>query len=332
MIRAITTTLLLIVATIAVTAQNHTVVFYNIENAFDTINDPATIDEDMLPLADREWNAQRYAAKLQLIASTLSDITAERPSLIALAEVENSNVLRNLTQTAPLSATPYDICHYDSPDERGIDVALLYRPDKFLYEGSRAIRSEADSATRDILTVWGTMDGVPTFVVVVHWPSRIGSVTFTEPKRRASAQQVRQIVDSVMAASPATRIIIAGDMNDNPRNKSIRNDLQATARPTTATELYNPFAKVWSARRGSSVYDGRWNQYDNIIVSTNTPLRSIDGRKRAAVYRHPSLLTRRGTPRPTYSGSRYEGGASDHLPVYIVIGGKHIISRAHLSR
>ena len=317
MIKGIITSLLLTVATMVVTAQNHTVVFYNIENAFDTINDPATADEEMLPLSDREWNSMRYNAKLNLIATTLSDITTEHPTLIGLAEVENANVLRDLTQTSALRSTSYKICHYDSPDERGIDVALLYRPDKFHYVGSRAILSEADPATRDILTVWGEMDGHPTFIVVVHWPSRIGGVKFTEPKRRASARQLRNILDSVMVENPATRIIVMGDMNDNPRNKSITEDLRATARPATATDLYNPFA---AARRGSSVYDGRWNKYDNIIVSQNIPLCAIDGRRRAKVYRHPSLLDQAGKPHPTYSGTNYMGGASDHLPVYIVIG------------
>ena len=317
MIKGIITSLLLTVATMVVTAQNHTVVFYNIENAFDTINDPATADEEMLPLSDREWNSMRYYAKLNIIATTLSDITTELPTLIGLAEVENANVLRDLTQTSALRSTSYKICHYDSPDERGIDVALLYRPDKFHYVGSRAIRSEADPATRDILTVWGEMDGNPTFIVVVHWPSRIGGVKFTEPKRRASARQLRKIVDSVMVENPATRIIVMGDMNDNPRNKSITKDLRATARPAAATDLYNPFA---AARRGSSVYDGRWNKYDNIIVSHNIPLCAIDGRRRAKVYRHPSLLDQAGKPRTTYSGTNYMGGASDHLPVYIVIG------------
>ncbi|MBO5983489.1 MAG: endonuclease/exonuclease/phosphatase family protein [Rikenellaceae bacterium] len=316
MIKGIITSLLLTVATLVVTAQNHTVVFYNIENAFDTINDPTTADEDMLPLSDRGWNDRRYNAKLQLVATTLASITADHPTLIGLAEIENSNVLRDLTQTLPLRSTSYNICHYDSPDERGIDVALLYRPDRFHYAGSRAIRSEADPATRDILTVWGQMDGHSTFIAVVHWPSRIGGVKFTEPKRRASARQLREIVDSVMVENPATRIIVMGDMNDNPRDKSISEDLRATARSAAATDLYNPFTNT---RRGSSVYDGRWNQYDNIVVSQNIPLRAIDGRRKAKVYRHPSLLDRAGKPLPTYSGTDYKGGASDHLPIYVII-------------
>lgn len=310
-------TLLLAVATIDVAAQEHAVVFYNVENLFDTINDPATADEEFLPLADRAWNGERYRAKLQLIASTLANITPQMPTLVGLAEVENRTVLQDLLQTTPLNTSHYEICHYDSPDERGIDVALLYRPDRFHYIGSRAITVATASPTRDILTVWGEMDGHPTFIVVVHWPSRIGGVKFTEAERRICARQVREVVNSVMMQNPATRIIVMGDMNDNPHDKSLTEDLRAKRRPTQPTDLYNPFVEV---RRGSSVYDGRWNKYDNIVVSINTPLLPIDGKRRAAIYRHPSLLTKRSTPRPTYDGTDHKGGASDHLPIYIVIG------------
>lgn len=298
-------------------AQTDAVVFYNVENLFDTINNPLAADEDMLPLSDRAWNQQRYRAKLQLIANTLSDITPQPPALIGLAEVENRAVLNNLRQTAPLNTTHYEICHYDSPDERGIDVALLYRPDRFRYMGSRPISVATNSPTRDILTVWGEMDGHATFIVVLHLPSRIGGVRFTEPERRICTRKVREVVDSVAMHNPETRIIVMGDMNDNPRNKSVKHDLRAKHRPRLATDLYNPFVKL---RRGSSVYDGRWNKFDNIIVSTNTPLQPLKGNSRAAVFAPDYLLSHRGHPLPTFNGVEYMGGASDHLPVYIVIG------------
>lgn len=317
MFRALIIATLLAASTLTVSAQKHTVVFYNVENLFDTLNDPTVADEEFLPLADRAWSAERYRAKLQLIAKALTDIAPQPPTLIGLAEVENRAIIQDLLQTAPLENANYAICHYDSPDERGIDVALLYQPDRFHYIGSRAITASTASPTRDMLTVWGDMDGHPTFIVVVHWPSRIGGERFTESERRVCAQQVREVVDSVMIQNPATRIIVMGDMNDNPRNKSLTEDLRATRRPTQPTDLYNPFVEV---RRGSSVYDGRWNKYDNIVVSINTPLLPIDGKRRAAIYRHSTLLTRRGTPCPTYEGIDYKGGASDHLPVYIVIG------------
>lgn len=317
MIRALIIATLLAASTLTVSAQEHTVVFYNVENLFDTLNDPTVADEEFLPLADRAWGAERYRAKLQLIANALTNIAPQPPTLIGLVEVENRAVIQDLLLTSPLEDANYAICHYDSPDERGIDVALLYQPGRFHYIGSRAITASTASPTRDMLTVWGDMDGHPTFIVVVHWPSRIGGVRFTESERRICARQVREVVDSVMMQNPATRIIVMGDMNDNPHDKSITEDLRAKRRPTQPTDLYNPFVEV---RRGSSVYDGRWNKYDNIVVSINTPLLPIDGKRRAAIYRHPTLLTRRGTPRPTYDGTDHKGGASDHLPVYIVIG------------
>ena len=317
MFRRVAISLLLLLHAISGATQVRVVAFYNVENLFDTIRNHATLDQDMLPLADKAWNSHKYTTKLSLLGKTIASMSDDYPALLGLAEVENCAVVQELVASPHLSKAGYAICHYDSPDERGIDVALLYRPDIFHYTGSRALRSEADPATRDILAVWGEMDGHPTFIVVVHWPSRIGGVKFTEPKRRASARQVRQIVDSVMTDNPATRIIVMGDMNDNPRDKSIMQDLRAMAHPALTTDLYNPFTH---AKRGSSVYDGRWNQYDNIIVSQNIPLRAIDGRRRAKVYRHTSLLDHAGNPRPTYSGTNYIGGASDHLPVYIVIG------------
>lgn len=317
MLRLTLISLLLLLHATSGATQERTVAFYNVENLFDTLRNPSTLDQDMLPLADKEWNSHKYNAKLHLLGQTIASISDDYPTLLGLAEVENRTVVQALASTPHLSKANYAICHYDSPDERGIDVALLYRPDIFHYEGSRALRSEADPATRDILTVWGRMDGHPTFIVVVHWPSRIGGVKFTEPKRRASARQVRQIVDSVMTDNPATRIIVMGDMNDNPRDKSIMQDLRAMAHPTLPTDLYNPFTR---AKRGSSVYDGRWNQYDNIVVSQNVPLLQIEGKRRAKNFHHPMLLTRAGKPRPTYSGVEYKGGASDHLPIYIIIG------------
>ena len=317
MARHIFTSMLLILLALNGVAQQRVVAFYNVENLFDTLRNPSSHDEDMLPLSDKKWNRQRYNAKLHLISEAISTMNGDYPTLLGLAEVENRAVVQDLVSTPHLSKASYAICHYDSPDERGIDVALLYRPEHFHYAGSRSIHNQADPTTRDILTVWGEMDGHPTFIVVVHWPSRIGGVKFTESKRRVSARQVRHIVDSVMKENPATRIIVMGDMNDNPRNKSITEDLRATARPTLSTDLYNPFA---SAKRGSSVYDGKWNQYDNIIVSQNVPLLAIDGKRRAKNFHHPMLLTKSGKPRPTYSSADYKGGASDHLPIYIIMG------------
>ena len=140
--------------------HSHVVAFYNVENLFDTINSPTTADEDMLPLADRQWTTERYKVKLKNISTAIAGIASQHdyPTLMALAEVENRTVLENLVAEPVLAPATYAICHYDSPDERGIDVALLYRPDKFHLQGSKAIPTNTENPTRDILTVWGTID------------------------------------------------------------------------------------------------------------------------------------------------------------------------------
>lgn len=305
--------------------QSHVVAFYNVENLFDTINSPTTADEDMLPLSDRQWTTERYKAKLKNISNAIAGIASKHdyPTLMALAEVENRNVLEDLVAEPALAPATYAICHYDSPDERGIDVALLYRPDKFHLQGSKAIPANTGNPTRDILTVWGMLDNEPIFTAIVHWPSRIGGVKFTEPQRIACAEQLRAIVDSVQRHNPATKIIIMGDMNDNPSNKSIAKTLRAKRKTKNLThaDLYAPFGNT---KRGSSVYDNRWNHYDNIILSGNmlrgTGLRLCTTNKNTGqIFSHPDMLDKRGYPLPTYRGTEYIGGASDHLPIYVII-------------
>lgn len=317
--RLITILLILLCHSAAIAQRADAVMFYNVENLFDTINNPATSDEDFLPLADREWNSEKYHTKLARIASVIADLHDQCPTLVGLAEVENRAVVEDLARQEAIASANYAICHYESPDERGIDVALMYRPNRFQLEGSRAIRAAAEGLTRDILCAWGEMQGRPTYVIVVHLPSRIGGVQFTEPERRACARQVREVVDSVLVASPKTQIIVMGDMNDNPRNKSIRDDLKATHRPKEVGELYNPFAVLKRKGKGTSVYDGRWNMYDNIVVSQNTPLLPIHKHDKGAIYRRRWLLDNRGRPRSAYEGVEYRAGVSDHLPIYILI-------------
>ena len=291
-------------------AQQHVVAFYNVENLFDTINCPATADEDMLPLSDRHWNTGRYHAKLNLLSQIIADLDPHRyPTLVALAEVENRKVVEDLVARTSLTKANYSICHYDSPDERGIDVALLYRPDHLRLDGSRAISPNTDNPTRDILTAWGELDGEPVFIAVVHFPSRIGGIKFTEPERIACATRLREIVDSVRLTSPERNIIIMGDMNDNPRNKSITKVLGAkrSTKKLSAYDLYTPFAHT---KRGSSVYDNRWNQYDNIIVSGNFLLNTkqglhlcpTKGQKFGAIFSREDMLDQHKHPKPTYKG------------------------------
>ena len=324
--------IMLAVISPCVAQQRYGVMFYNVDNLFDTINDEGVADEDMLPKADRAWTKERYQRKLDGGARVIADLSNECgfPAIVALAEVENRRVLDDLISQKEIANAQYSVCHYDSPDERGIDVALLYRSELFKFKGCKSVRANVESApnlqTRDYLLVWGDMGGYEVLFCVVHFPSRIGGVKQTEYLRMGCAKQVREIVDSAMRANPDRRVVVLGDMNDNPNNRSIRKVLGAKRAGCRVENgrLYNLTA---SGRGGSSVYDGRWNRYDNIIVSANLLLQGeglhvvmpkCSGRVRYA-QRFEYLLDDRKYPKPTYRESEYLGGVSDHLPIYMML-------------
>lgn len=324
--------IMLAVISPCVAQQRYGVMFYNVENLFDTINDAGVADEDMLPKADRAWTEERYQRKLNGVAIVIADLSDEGgfPAIVALAEVENRRVLDDLVLQKEIANAQYSVCHYDSPDERGIDVALLYRSDLFKFKGCKSVRANVESApnlqTRDYLLVWGEMGDSEVLFCVVHFPSRIGGVKQTEHLRMGCAKQVREIVDSAIIANPDRKVVILGDMNDNPNNRSIRKVLGAkcVGRRVECGRLYNLTA---SGRAGSSVYDGRWNRYDNIVVSSNLllsgnglhvviPKRNV---RVGYVQRFEYLLDERKYPKPTYQGGEYRGGVSDHLPIYMIL-------------
>ena len=324
--------IMLAVISPCVAQQRYGVMFYNVENLFDTINDEGVADEDMLPKADRAWTEERYQRKLNGVARVIADLSNEGgfPAIVALAEVENRRVLDDLISQKEIANAQYSVCHYDSPDERGIDVALLYRSELFKFKGCKSVRANVESApnlqTRDYLLVWGEMGDSEVLFCVVHFPSRIGGVKQTEHLRMGCAKQVREIVDSAIRANPDRRVVILGDMNDNPNNRSIRKVLGAkrVGCRVESGRLYNLTA---SGRAGSSVYDGRWNRYDNIVVSSNLLLSGnglhVVMPKRNArvgyVQRFEYLLDDRKYPKPTYQGGEYRCGVSDHLPIYMIL-------------
>ena len=308
------------IVTLGYAQRPRVVAFYNVENMMDTCDTPNFRDEDMLPLSDKEWGNERYRAKLGAIARVMGDIAQsyDYPSLVGLAEVETRGVLEDLLCQQPLLGRNYAICHYDSSDVRGIDVALLYRSDMFRVEESFVVRANVDFSTRDMLAVKGELCGEKVFVVVAHLPSRIRGEKFTAPNREACCRQMRKMVDSLAQSDPQRGVIVMGDMNDEPRNKSIALHLGARTNPRrlSSTDLYNPFAGC----RGSSVYEGRWNCYDQIIVSSHfLDDKGIRLRGLGEVFKPDNLLDKNRHPLPTYRGVDYLGGVSDHLPVLIVM-------------
>ena len=317
----------LILYSVVMTAQNHyAAVFYNVQNLYDTINDTYLGDDEMLPLSDNEWSSGRYRAKIDNVTRVIADMASlcDYPAIVGLAEVENRRVVEDIANSRRLSDLGYGVCHHDSDDERGIDVALMYRRDMFRLHGSRAVKVDVTPSTRDILLVSGELCGDSVVVMIMHWTSRVGGEYATRPLREACASGVRQIVDSLHAESPNTTIIIMGDMNDTPQSRSIRKIVNAGN--GSKSLLYNPFAK--GVKRGTLVYDNRWYIYDQIILSRNmlSDIGLCRGNgagnvKIAAVgiFAPHYLTDRRGFPLPTYRNGDYLGGVSDHLPVYVIV-------------
>ncbi len=336
--------ILSIVCAVHLSAQNpHTILFYNVENLFDPTDDPATDDDDFTPKGKYKWTDDKYKTKLGNLEQVILDVTSVSrnfPTVIGLAEVESRSVVEELASTSKLFPISYNIVHYDSPDQRGIDVAFMYRADKFNMEGNRAVRTivpeHADYRTRDILTMWGTLEGEPFFFMVAHWPSRRSGKESSEYLRVASGTQMRHIADSVRAIRPMTKFVLMGDFNDDPNDKSVIESLGAKGRMRHVGDgdFYNPFYKMLMAGHGTLAYNGEWNLFDNIVVSENL-VNSAEGRLTLleSIYNNtkfdgnifkPAYLIQadgryRGYPFRSFSGNDFVGGYSDHLPVFITI-------------
>lgn len=337
--RLIFTSVLLAFIAVCVAQTPYKVMFYNLENFFDTIRDPAVYDAEFTPEGPKEWNSAKYYKKLDNIERVIFDLAASDkiyPAVIGVAEVETRSVLEDIVATPKLAPADYRIVHYDSPEARGVDVAFLYRPDLFKLEGSfperTVIPSLPNFKTRDILTMWGTIDDEPFFFMVAHWPSRLGGKNASEFKRIAVGEQMRRIADSVRLATPNMRIVAMGDFNDDPTDKSLIDGLGAKTRVKDMKpgDFYNPFGDVLRSGVGTLAYGDAWNLFDNIVVSENLvdatdgglELQKAKGAKfYGNVFKRHYMLQKegqyKGYPLRTYVGNNFQGGYSDHFPTYI---------------
>ncbi len=300
-----------------------TIAFYNVENLFDTIDDPAINDEEFLPTAEKQWNTERYNKKLHDIARVLGSINKEElPEIIGVCEIENRRVLEDLIKAEPLAKGNYQIVHIDSPDKRGIDVGLLYRKDEFQVLSQEALLVDPGFETRDILHVYGKLDNDKVHLFVNHWPSRWGGMEKSEPNRLVAAQILKNKVDELLADDPEAKIIIMGDMNDEPTNKSLAQVLNAKA-PNSKAELYNLMIPLKEENKGSYNYRDNWNMLDNLVVSAAV----LHGHglvvndQLGVIFHEPWMEyhNKNGNmaPNRTYGGPNYYGGISDHFPVYM---------------
>ncbi len=305
--------------------------FYNVENLFDTIDNPMTRDNDYLPSSKVSWNTKRYRLKLQHLARVMSSMeNGHFPTIFGLAEVENRQVVEDLIHTGKLKDAGYQIIHKDSPDKRGIDVALLYNPKIFKPLVTRFIRlhfpTEPDFTTRDIIYTKALVYGVDTIHVFVnHWVSRYGGEDRTAPLRMYIAHKERLICDSIFNEQPHANILIMGDLNDNPTDPSIRSSLGAVApkAPLQQKQLFDLGAIPFRNGKGSLYYKG-WDLFDQMIVSTSL-IAGHNGIKvnseQEEIYKAKWMLyqPKKGpaVPNRTASSRSYFGGYSDHLPVLV---------------
>jgi predicted extracellular nuclease len=310
------------------------VMFYNTENFFDTEKDSINNDGDYTPEGKYHWTPEKYGHKLTNIYKVMAGVGGwQPPEIIGLSEIENRHVLEDLIHKTPFSKFKYEIVHYDSPDPRGIDVALLYRADKARLMSSKPIYiqfpGETQRKTRNILFVKLLMANDTLNIFVNHWPSRRGGEIESEKYRICVASILRNSVDSVLNSNAKTKIIIMGDMNDDPDNTSIAETLRAekpSQHKIINDQLYNlTSTSDLSLKKGTYCFLGNWQTFDQIIVSGNL-LNSKHGLITKTtcyhVYNAEFLLQADERyavmkPLPTYAGLKYLGGFSDHLPVYL---------------
>lgn len=313
------------------------VVFYNVENMFDTKNDSLIFDDERTPEGRYQWTNQRYNTKIEHITEVLSKITKNvtktSPDIIGLCELENKSVIDDLVQHPNLKLKDYGIVHFDSPDERGIDVALLYKKVTFLpstFKSHRLLLFDDmgnRNYTRDQLVVGGVMDNEEFYFLVNHWPSRRGGSAKSKPNRVRAALLNKRIIDSIQKLNSNAKIISMGDFNDDPRDDSFKKILKTKGKIKNldSMSLFNPMEKLYKKGIGSLAYRDKWNLFDQFFITPNLVEKNKKNLSfwKVGVYNPPYLMTQhgkyKGYPFRTYSGGTYTGGYSDHFPVYLFL-------------
>jgi len=319
----------------------NTVAFYNLENLFDTIDDPNTMDEKSpIMELDPKIQGEVYWKKNENMAKVISeigeDVAKNAPVIVGVAEIENRTVLEDLVNDSHLKDNDYGIVHYDSPDARGIDVALLYQ-EKIFEPTSTSVhevviynldKPDERYYTRDVLLVTGNLDGDEMHFLVNHWPSRYGGEKKSRGNREKAAAVNKRIVDSLQEVDPYAKVVIMGDMNDGPYNSSIKNILQAEGEKDQVKPkgLYNPTENLLKKKGlGTIGYRDSWDLFDQIIVTKSLLEKDFSSYRyyKAGIYNPNYLINQtgrwKGYPYRSYADGQFTGGYSDHFPVYIYL-------------
>ncbi len=318
-------------------SQAYTVVgFYNLENLFDTLNDSTKNDDDFTPNGSYANTEEVFRKKLSNIADVISQLGIEKnedgPALLGVAEVENYYVLQELVKQKKIAKRNYKIVHFDSPDYRGIDVALLYNPTYFKLLEARALYVSLAAAgstfpTRDILYVKGNLKGEPIHVFVNHWPSRRGGEAASSEKRKLAAGVCKKMIDSLRKDEPNIKTIVMGDLNDDPINQSVTEVLKATGNRKKASinNMYNPWLSFYKQGIGTIAWQDTWGLFDQIILSYAWVNKKSSGLhfSSAEVFNRSFLIEKsgryKGYPKRSFSWGVWNDGYSDHFPTLIYL-------------
>lgn len=335
----------------AQTRQNYVIGFYNLENLFDIYDDPVKNDQEFLPDGKNEWTEVKYHKKLHNMAKVIAEMAKANKAfhtILGVSEIENRLVLEDLVSQPELADANFQIVHYDGPDRRGVDVGLLYRADQFEYLDSESIpfsfegteveitltQEEQDYfRTRDILMVHGLIAGEHFAFYVAHLPSRIGGKG--ADLRSLGGEIMKKHSEKMSEKYPGIKIVVMGDMNDNPQDESMAKWLGAVQKIEETQEggFFNPFWQMLYDGYGSLAYRDVWSIYDQVIPSETLvnpepgtlKLLKVDRKGHyGVVFKRPFMMTQSGQyknyPFRTFSNGKFMNGYSDHLPTYIVIG------------
>jgi hypothetical protein len=309
--------------------------FWNVENLYDTLNDQWKNDEDFTPAGSNAWNGSRYWTKIDHMAEVISkmatDVTPDGLAVLGLCEIENKSVVEDLVKNKQIKSRNYQVIHIEGPDARGVDPSFIYNPNYFKVTKSVSyhvpVVTDTAHKTRDILVVSGNFYGDNVTFLVNHWPSRRGGEMASRPNRNAAAKVARRITDSIIALNPNNKVVIMGDLNDDPTNVCVK-DVIGTYGDYAKPEIgkyFNPMEKPFKDGTGTLAWQDSWNLFDQIIL--NEPW--VNGNFNTWQYYNVRIFNKpflrsdfgnfKGYPFRTYSGSSYTGGYSDHFPVFILI-------------
>jgi hypothetical protein len=301
--------------------------FYNLENLFDTIDDPIKNDAQFLPNGDYAWGTMKYTNKLQKMAYAISQMP-KNLAILGVSEIENINVLEDLVKEPAISNRNLKPILVEGPDKRGIDVGLLYNSKLFSPTNVTSTRVESELEnffTRDQLCVSGILDGEEIHVIVVHWPSRSGGQQRSIPRRAEAARTTKHICDSLFAINPDAKIVIMGDLNDDPIDPSVTKELGAKSKieETKKSELFNTTYAFYKQGIGTLAYKDQWNLFDQVIISQAW----LNKNRKSLTYWKTEIFNKdflkqqegryKGYPLRTHSGGVWTNGYSDHFPSLI---------------